>query len=155
MSRTLTAPLAALATLSIVLAAGLGPASAQDRDDRENRRAMRFMELYDTNNDGKVSIDEITADQGRLFGAVDVDGDKALSVDEFRRRGRLFRSFSTTTLFDLLDANGDQKLTAEEISAPTKRWFSRYDTNKDGTMEASEIPSKHAYRSGHGRGPRH
>lgn len=155
MSRTRTVTLAALAACSMLLASGGAPSSAADRDDRESRRAMRFMELYDTNNDGKVTVDEITADQGRLFGAVDVNGDKVLSVDEFRRRGRLFRSFATTTLFDLLDTNGDQKLTAAEISAPTERWFSRYDENKDGMMEASELPSRHSSRGGHGRGPRH
>jgi Ca2+-binding EF-hand superfamily protein len=129
-------------------------AGAQERDDHHNRRAMRFMEIYDTGGDGKVTIKEIVADQARLFGAVDVDGDKALSVDEFRRRGRIFRSFATTTLFDLLDVNGDRKLTADEISGPSKRWFSRYDANNDGVMEAAEVPTRRWHMGRRGRGRR-
>ena len=123
----------------------------EHREARHARRAQRFIEFYDTNGDGKVTLDEIVADQARLIGAIDVDGDKTLSVAEVKRRGRLLRMWRTTTLFDLLDANGDGKLSAEEVSAPTKRWFKRYDTNGDGVMEASELPERR-WRGHRGRG---
>ena len=154
MSRTGKASLAALAAAAMLLASAGYTAGAQESNDHHNRRAMRFLEIYDTGGDGKVTVKEIAADQARLFGAVDVDGDKALSVDEFRRRGRIFRSFATTTLFDLLDVNGDRKLTADEISAPSKRWFSRYDANNDGVMEAAEVPTRRWHRGRRGRGRR-
>ena len=118
-------------------------ASAQTLGEHAKQRASRFVEYFDTSGDGKVTLKEITDDHGRLFGAVDVNGDNALSVDEFRRRGRLFRTFATTSLFDLLDANGDGKLTVEEISDPSKKWFKRYDKNGDGVMEANELPQRH------------
>lgn len=127
---------------------GMGPEDRAAR--RQERRAQRFIEFYDTNGDGKATLDEIVADQARLFGAIDVDGDKTLSVAEVKRRGRLLRMRRTTTLFDLLDANGDGKLTADEVSAPTRRWFKRYDTNANGVMEADELP-QHRWR---GRGRR-
>ncbi len=155
MSTTRIPSVATIAALSLILFAGANPADADDREGRENRRAMRFIELFDTSGDGKVTVKEITADQGRLFGAVDVDGDKALSVDEFRRRGRLFRIYATTTLFDLLDANGDRKLTADEISAPSQRWFKRYDGNNDGVMAADEVPAGRWHRMRRGRSSRH
>lgn len=117
-------------------------ASAQTMGEHAKQRAAHFVEYFDTSGDGKITLKEITEDHGRLFGAVDVNGDNALSVDEFRRRGRLFRTFSTTSLFDLLDANGDGKLTVEEISGPSKKWFKRYDKNGDGVMEANELPER-------------
>jgi EF hand len=124
-------------------------ADSDDDDDRRARpRVEHFVRLFDTDKDNKVSIDEIAAEHGRLFGAVDVDGDKLLTVEEFRRRGRLFQSLRTTTLFDLLDANGDQKLSPDEISAPSRRWFTRYDVNGDGMMDADEVAKARDRRYG-------
>ncbi|MGB0629380.1 MAG: EF-hand domain-containing protein [Alphaproteobacteria bacterium] len=102
--------------------------------------ASRTFQLIDTNGDGKVTLDEIRAEQGRLIGAADVDGDGKLSVDEFRRRGWWFQRLHTSTLFDLMDVNGDAVLTADEISAPSARWFKRYDKNADGGLTSSEAP---------------
>lgn len=151
MSRIRFPVLATTAALAMLFASALNTVQADEKGERVNRRAMHFMEMYDTNGDGKVTIKEITADQARLFGAVDVDGDKKLSVAEFRRRGRLFRSFSTTTLFDLLDVDGDRTLSQSEISGPSARWFKRYDENGDGVMEADEMPSRKFHRGRMGR----
>ena len=104
------------------------------------RHAERMTRLFDTDSDGKITLAEINADQARMFTALDVDGDKSMSVDEIRRRGRSLQIFRTTTLFDLLDTDGDGKLSVAEVQAPSKRWFKRYDKNANGIMEAEEIP---------------
>lgn len=123
---------------------------AKDRDDRgrgdrESRRDRRFrhyaerrMQLLDTNGDGKISVAEIVAEEKRLFAAADVNGDGKLSPEEFRRRGRWFISLGTTSFFDMMDANGDQSLSVQELTAPSERWFKRYDTDKSGTIDANE-----------------
>jgi len=116
-----------------------------------SHRTERFIKLYDLNNDGKVTVDEINSDQSRMFGALDIDDDKSLSVEEMRRRGRSLQLWRTVTMFDLLDVNGDGKISVEEIQGPTKRWFARYDANKNGVLEADEIPAR---RRGRGRGHR-
>jgi len=109
------------------------------------------MQVLDTDGDGKVTLAEITAEQKRLIGAADLDGDGKLSVNEFRRRGRWFQRLYTTTLFDLMDANGDQTLTADEIAAPSERWFKRYDANADGGIVPDEVPHMQRGKGGYRR----
>ena len=129
--------------------------SKKAKKPRVSRRTQRFMRLYDLNGDGKVDAKEIANDQSRILAAMDLNNDKGLSVDEMRRRGRSLQIWQSVTLFDLLDTNGDQKVSAAELEAPMQRWFKRYDTNGDGVMEASEVPKSHSRRSrsqrGHGR----
>jgi hypothetical protein len=116
------------------------PPVAKETAPNQIGYAARFMQLFDTNNDGKVTADEIAADQARLFKALDVDGNGTLSVEEVARRGYVLQIWRVTTMFDLMDVNGDRELTVEEISAPMKRWFGRYDLNKDGAMDSAEVP---------------
>jgi Ca2+-binding EF-hand superfamily protein len=118
----------------------IGTAAAQSASSSDTPQVPRILQVLDVNNDGKVMQDEIMAEQKRLIGAADLDGDGKLSVEEFRRRGRWFQRLHTTTLFDLLDANGDQTLSAEEIANPSTRWFKRYDKNGDGGIVADEVP---------------
>ncbi len=154
----LTYPAAALALAATLVISGqvLAQKSATKTDAKPNRQAERLARNFDINDDGKVTLREITAYQRRLMVAVDVNGDGILSDKEFRRGGRVFRLFSTTSFFDLLDANGDRKLSADEITGPSARWFSRYDVNKNGVMEASELPQRRRGRGRRGRrGRRH
>ena len=121
-----------------------GPATHGEKGDRrQSRKAARMARLFDTDGDGNVSLAEINDDQARMFIALDVDGDKSMSVDEIKRRGKYLQIFRTTTLFDLLDSNGDGKLSVVEVQAPSKRWFKRYDKNANGIMEAEELPQGH------------
>lgn len=149
-------PAAALALAATLAISGAmsGQALAQKSppkgEFKQSRQAERLARHFDTNEDGKVTLKEITAYQKRLMGAVDVNGDGTLNDKEFRRGARVFRLFSTTTLFDLLDTNGDRKLSADEITGPTARWFSRYDANANGVMEAGELPERHRGRGRRG-----
>lgn len=142
--------LALTGSLAALLVAG--PAHAQTADKSmksgDSANVSRTFSLLDTNGDGKISLDEIRAEQARLIAAADLDGDGKLSVDEFRRRGWWFQKLHTTTLFDLMDANGDQSLTADEIANPSARWFKRYDKDADGGVTTEEVP--HFKRSGRG-----
>ena len=129
-------------TIGLAMLAALifsGVAAAQNSNRERAILSARSVELLDIDGNGTVSLGEILAEHGRLFTAADLDGDGALSVDEFRRRGQLFQSLGTTTLFDMLDSNGDQTLSNEEINQPSRRWFSRYDLDGDGAMADGEL----------------
>jgi Ca2+-binding EF-hand superfamily protein len=118
-----------------------------------SRRPGRFTKLYDLDQNGEVTLKEINKDQGLIFKALDLDGDNALSVDEMKRRGRSLQLWQSVTMFDLMDVNGDQKLSLDEMTTPTGRWFKRYDANKNGVLEASELPNSSG-RRGRSRGGR-
>ena len=126
-----------LATFCAVVVSYAVPATAQHSGDSHASRSFR---LIDTNADGKITIQEIDAEHRRLIGAADLDGDGKLSVEEFRRRGWWFQRLHTSTLFDLMDANGDSVLTPDEISAPSARWFKRYDKDANGGITPTEAP---------------
>ena len=152
MSKSAISSIAALAAVSVLTLSFPMAASAQGRGPGaspppQSRAVERFMLLYDINGDGKVTAAEINEDQSRIFAAMDVDNDSSLSTDEMKRRGRSLQAYRTTTLFDLMDANGDGKLSLKEVQAPTRRWFKRYDVNNDGAMEASEVPVRHGRRT--------
>jgi hypothetical protein len=152
--------LAAAGSCAALIMGGImgGPAVAQDKKSGDGMksgdgaRLSRTFRLLDTNGDGKVSLDEIKAEQARLIGAADLNGDGKLSVDEFRRRGWWFQKLHTTTLFDLMDANGDQILSADEIANPSARWFKRYDKDADGGVTAQEVPHFMRRSRGHHKG---
>ncbi len=120
---------------------GHGPADRHEMGGHHDRRghdehALRFL---DTNHDHKVSLDEIKAQEDRIIALADVNGDGTLSPDEFRRRGMMFMRLRAFSFFDLLDANGDGKLSLAEVQGPSERWFARYDKNHDGELEADEL----------------
>jgi len=125
--------------------------AAKTAPAHHNYRAARLIDLFDIDGNGKVSVAEINGDQKRFFTAIDVDGDGKLSTDEFKRRARSLAIFMSSSLFDLLDVDGDGKLSVAEIQGPSKRWFSRYDANKDGQLEANEIPAGRRFRRGRRR----
>ena len=116
-----------------------GPAVDRDGGPGHGRFAARQLGILDTDGNGSVSREEITAEHQRLVGAADVNSDGRLSPDEFRRRGSFFIRLGTTTFFDLIDTNGDQQISVEELNQPMERWFTRKDANSDGSIDAEEF----------------
>lgn len=133
--------------VAALVTGGIAAAADQERpggpdQDRPNRGHERAMEMLDIDEDAKISIDEIRAEITRLVAFADLNGDGMLTPREFERRGRLFHRLGVVTLFDLFDVDGDQQLTVEEFAQPTTRMVTRYDTDADGALSASELPEK-------------
>ena len=115
------------------------PMMGRDGGPGGSRHGDRQLEILDIDGNGTASREEISGELGRLLGAADVDGDGQLSPDEFRRRGSFFIRLGTTTFFDLIDANGDQQISKEELNQPMERWFVRRDGNSDGNIDSEEF----------------
>lgn len=91
---------------------------------------------------------------GATFSMVDLDGDGQLMLDELgdymnqlaalsRCRVIMRVDLNRTSLFEILDADGDQRLSRGEFLSGRDR-VRKYDLDRDGLMEQSEFESKYA-----------
>ena len=151
-----------------------------DEADREAKKRDRFDQI-DANKDGKLTQAELDAHrkakmaerqakmaerQAERFAAMDKDGNKALSFDEFGDRdgmrgprgdgpraggqdgprgerdgkwgSRKGGHHGGKMMFKMADANNDGAVTAAEMRTAALAHFDKVDTNKDGTISAAE-----------------
>jgi|SRR5581483_2238732 len=65
-----------------------------------------------------------------LFAQADADGDGTLSPDEFKTFKQLVAQKRTELEFQRLDANGDGKVTLDEMNARMAEWQARKQAHK-------------------------
>lgn len=92
----------------------------------------------DTNQDGKITLDEALAGAKARFAKVDANKDGAITKDE--AKGPFARKLEKK------DTNKDGKLSLAEMEAGVRTWFQNADKNKDSALSGDEM------RMGHGRG---
>jgi uncharacterized lipoprotein YajG len=90
--------------VSAALIAGL--ASASITTGLKNKSIMHAQKL-DTNDDGAISIDELTTRQDRQFAELDRDENGVIAKHEFNAR--------LITMFHQMDQNGDGVLRGNEL----------------------------------------
>ena len=95
---------------------------AVDRSEWKTAQEARFKRL-DTNNDGKLTQDE-------LFARTPSVGNSVLPTDRQAQR--------QSTYFQLLDADKDGIVTLVEFMAQADRNFARCDLNKDDRIDTAE-----------------
>lgn len=153
-----------LTATALLLPQGSQGAEDEKKPDGPNPEAL-FKQL-DKNNDGQLSEDEIPDEQQRLFKRLvrnaDKNGDGKLTAAEFSeglKNDRPVRPLEqpinpalaggqgggteADDLFKRLDANGDGKVTLEEVPEEAKEKFrgaiERGDANKDGVLTLAEF----------------
>ena len=90
--------------VSAALIAGLASANiTTNRKDKSMRQAQKL----DTNDDGAISLDELTARQDRDFAKLDRDETGMIEKHEFNAR--------LITIFHRMDRNGDGMLRGNEL----------------------------------------
>ena len=90
--------------VSAALIAGL--ASANITTNRKDKSMMQSQKL-DTNDDGAISLDELTARQNRRFAKLDRDENGMIEKREFNAR--------LITMFHRMDRNADGVLRGDEL----------------------------------------
>ena len=94
----------ALLSASAALITGL--ASAEMSTKRKNNLTVQAQKL-DTNDDGAISLDELTARQNRRFDRLDCDKDGMIEKREYSAR--------MIAMFHRMDRNGDGMLRGDEL----------------------------------------
>lgn len=95
----------------------------------------------DTNDDGKVTLDEAVAGAKTRFAKLDANKDGAITKDEVKGRFQ--------HMIDKKDSNKDGKITLSEMETGVRAWFQRADANKDNVLADDEL--RH-HRGHHGKG---
>lgn len=106
-----------------------------------------FMERWDVNNDGVVSIEEAEKRRQALFAKLDTNKDGFLDSNEFSADAQAepeTQSAVTSVLMglDLNDVDGDGKVSAGEFMSNSGTWVDLMDENKDGVVSAEEFQTK-------------
>ena len=93
---------------ALVISAALitGLASADMTTDRKHKSMMHAQKL-DTNDDGAISLDELTARQDRRFAKLDHDDNGMIEKHEFNAR--------LIAMFQRMDRDGDGVLRGNEL----------------------------------------
>jgi Ca2+-binding EF-hand superfamily protein len=127
--------------------AGLANADrSQGRGGAE--RGTMMLEMFDSNGDGTVTIEEARAVQTDRMTRFDVNGDGGLTLQEFEA---LFAELAHPRMvdgFQRLDADGDGVVTADEMDAPMTRMAQRMDTDGDGDIDRDDRPARGGARHG-------
>ena len=96
--------IAGLLTVSAALIAGLASA---DMKSNCTKKSMIYAKKLDTNADGAISLNELTAHQGRRFAKIDQNSNGLINIDEFNAR--------LVAMFTHMDRNGDGLLRDDEL----------------------------------------
>lgn len=110
-------------------------------------RTMEMMHMIDSNKDGMVSKEEWVDYQGRVFKALDKNGDGYLDIEEFYGHpapvsfatGGYSRGLETKQMFGRIDANGDGKVSHDEYIEFQVKVFEMMDSKKQHELRPSDF----------------
>jgi len=147
-------------TIAALLTVGLAGFTYAAMADNHRGPGGAMLEEVDTNLDGNITKDELSAHRAERCFSADTNGDNLVSPDEFeaftlaeRERKQAERQAKR---FERLDANGDGLITADEHDAAAAkrmdRMFDRIDTDGDGVItEAEREAAKEAMKERRGK----
>jgi len=90
-----------------------------------------MMQMFDADDDGKVTPEEMRTGLQAKLTEYDSDGDGALSIGEFEALHSALIREMMVDRFQYLDADGDGAIAAEEMTAPADQ-FERIQKMRDG-----------------------
>ncbi|SEI82809.1 EF hand [Cribrihabitans marinus] len=123
----------------IVLAAAALTATEALAHGPGGGQRMSFEQL-DADSDGQISQAELQAQRTERFRAADTDGDGKLSAAEIEAHAQSRASERAGQMLERFDANKDGMLDQSELPQPRRagRFFDRVDTDGDGAISKAE-----------------
>ncbi len=122
-----------------------GPRGGNDRGDRHEQSQRRdgprlgqFLELYDTNEDGSVSQEEVDAVRAARLAEFDADQDGQLSLAEYEALWLDAMRERMVDRFQAHDDDGDSLVTLEEFGEDFANLVDRRDRNGDGLLNEED-----------------
>jgi Ca2+-binding EF-hand superfamily protein len=97
---------------------------------------------WDANDDGVITRDEAPDRMMELFDQIDANADGMLEADELRNMrpgGRGRPRVAPAERLKQFDADGDGRLTREELPFQMERMLDRFDTNGDDVLDIAEL----------------
>ena len=116
-----------------------------DRGHGRHGGGRRMMEEYDTNEDGKLTQEEVDQARAGQLKKFDKDGDGMLSIGEYEALWLDAMRERMVDRFQEHDADGDGKVTQEEFGKRYAHMIKRMDRNGDGAYgeEDREMRRRH------------
>ena len=113
-----------------------------------SKEVAKVFQKQDTNNDGKISLNEFLIFREAQFNRLDGNNDGSLTWFEVSAgRKRFDRKLLEN--FDLIDSNQDKTLSKGEFLAAARRKFLHMDENRDGYLSGTEIQDARDAQTGH------
>ena len=144
----------------VILSAALAltPLTALANSHGGGNAGAHFIENWDLDGDGAVTLAEAQERRGDVFLSFDADENGALSAEEYD----MFDAARANDLVemglpakaatgdnpaglmrrDITDANGDGQVTREEFIDSAADWIARMDRDGDGQITAADFPGK-------------
>ena len=134
----------------------LGKADADESgsvtpDELKAARAARREKIkaLDTNQDGELGQDEVSAEVWEKISAADKDGNGAVSKAEGKRaRAKRRRGARAKRRFEKADKNGDGQISQDEVSEEIWERLSKADADGDGNVTKEELKAARKGRAG-------
>ena len=103
---------------------------------------MMMLQQFDTNKDGALSREELTAGLEKKITDNDKDGDNAITLEEFKTEWMKMTQDKMVRAYQRLDRDGSGKVTLEEVKQPALFMFDRRDFNNDGKIDQNDRPQR-------------
>lgn len=104
---------------------------------------QQMFEEFDSDGDGKLTTAEVTAARISRFNGADNNKDSSLSIEEFQGLWLDHMRPRMVDKFQMLDEDGDGRVTGEEFSQPFAMMMRHMDHNNDGALEMREMQKMH------------
>ena len=150
--------------MALALALLATPALAQ-----QGTPGAHFLQNWDLDGDGKVTVAEAETRRSDVFLSFDADEDGFLDADEYtlfdearatdmaaqsaQDRGAMMRAADGMKL-TRNDTDGDGKVSREEFVAGAAGWVAQMDSDGDGAVTVADFGPGRAGRMGQGQGTR-